>query len=261
MKLVWPVSDAALLVWSLLLLGWVAALYYLGRTESIWGRVHITPAKRWWTPAIPRLVLLAVLPFLVVGRTPRTAIALMVLGWSLALVLTVARERGKGSWRTRGAEFELGVSIGYALLSALIVGDSGPGPPFSIVQLPMDDARIAAVCFSAAILGFLHRGGTQVVRAILTKAGSLPTVASQVDEVEYNRGRLIGSIERLLLAGVVAAGSYAALGFLMAAKGLVRSKDLEKHDFAEYFLIGTLASTALAMIAGGLLRLVFLSLW
>ncbi len=261
MRLQWPVSAAALLVWSMLLLGWVAAMYYLGRTESTWGRVHITPTKSWWKPAIPRLLLLTAVPFLVIGRAPGIAIALMVLGCALALVLTVARERGKDGWRMRGAEFELGASIGYALLSALIVGDRAPGPLVTIFYLPIADHRLAAICFSVALLGFLHRGGTQVVRAILTRAGSLPTVASQVDEVEYNRGRLIGSIERLLLAGVVAAGSYAALGFLMAAKGLVRSKDLEKHEFAEYFLIGTLASTALAMIAGGLLRLVFTALW
>jgi hypothetical protein len=261
MRFLWPASAPAYVVWSLLLLGWVVALYYVGRTESIWGRVKISPTKSWWRPAVPRLVLLAVLPFLVIGRAPRTAIALMVLGYALALMLTVVRERGKDGWRTKGAEFELGITIAYALLSALIVGDGGPSPLFSIVQLPLSDNRLAALCFSAAILGFLHRGGTQVVRAILTKAGSLPTVASEVDEVEYNRGRLIGSIERLLLAGVVAAGSYAGLGFLVAAKGLVRSKDLEKHEFAEYFLIGTLASTALAMIAGGLLRLVFTTLW
>jgi hypothetical protein len=33
------------------------------------------------------------------------------------------------------------------------------------------------------------------------------------------------------------------------------------HDFAEYFLIGTLASTALAMVAGGVPRLTFITLW
>jgi hypothetical protein len=36
---------------------------------------------------------------------------------------------------------------------------------------------------------------------------------------------------------VVAAGSYATLAFLVAAKGLVRSEEFEKsRDFTEYFL-------------------------
>jgi len=39
-----------------------------------------------------------------------------------------------------------------------------------------------------------------------------------------NRGRLIGNLERLVLTLVVVAGSYAALGFLVAAKGLIRSE-------------------------------------
>ena len=67
--------------------------------------------------------------------------------------------------------------------------------------------------------------------------------------------------ERLLLAGMVAAGSYAALGFTIAAKGLIRSRDLERHEFAEYFLVGTLTSTLIALVAGGLLRMIFIALW
>jgi hypothetical protein len=63
-----------------------------------------------------------------------------------------------------------------------------------------------------------------------------------LDLAELNRGRLIGNLERILLTIVVAAGSYAALGFLVAAKGLIRSEEFEKRDFTEYFLIGSLTS-------------------
>jgi hypothetical protein len=101
-------------------------------------------------------------------------------------------------------------------LSAMLVGESALTPAatvtfeaYPIAPFTWTSSRVAALFFSAAILGFLVRGGTQVVRAILNKAGSLPTLQTEVDEVEYNRGRLIGSIDRLLLAGVVAAGSYA----------------------------------------------------
>lgn len=264
MNITWPSSDSALLLWSQLLLTWVVALYYAGRTSSIWGRVYVTTPDNWWAPAIPRFFLLFLVPFLLHGWNFLSAFLLAIVAFLLALALTYARERGNEAWRTRGAELELGVTGAYVLLAALLVGDQQMRPLLAIVKLPLSESRIAALCFSAAIMLFLIRGGTQVVRAILNKAGSLPTVQPQsdkIDEVEYNRGRLIGSIERLLLAGMVAAGSYAGLGFLIAAKGLVRSKDLEKHDFAEYFLIGTLTSTALAMIAGGLLRLIFLSLW
>jgi hypothetical protein len=261
MTLVWPSTHASLLLWSILLFGWVVAMYYVGSTSSPWGRVNPKRADNWWASAIAKVFLLFLLPFLLVGWRFLLALLLALLGSLLALALTYARERGRESWRSRGAEIELGITVAYVVLSALIVGNEVPRPLVQLVRVPMSDARLAAVLLAGALGLFAMRGGTQVVRGILNKAQTLPFVERQVDEVEYNRGRLIGSIERILLAGMVAAGSYAALGFLVAAKGLVRSKDLEKHDFAEYFLIGTLASTALAVVVGGLLRLVFTALW
>jgi hypothetical protein len=263
MSLSWPATHASLLLWSLLLLGWVVAMYYVGRTVSIWGRVHPAPPETWWGSGIAKMFVLFLLPFLVIGWRFMTAVLLALLASLLALALTYARERGgkHETWRARGAEFELGITSAYVLLSALLVGNETLRPLVALIRLPISDGRLAAICFAAAIMLFIVRGGTQVVRGILNKAQTLPIVERQVDEVEYNRGRLIGSIERLLLAGMVAAGSYAALGFLVAAKGLVRSKDLERHAFAEYFLIGTLSSTAIAIVAGGLLRLIFTTLW
>jgi hypothetical protein len=263
MTLNWPSTHPSLLLWSILLLGWVVAMYYVGRTVSIWGRIYPTQTENWWTSAIAKVFVLFLLPFLLIGWRFLIAISLAVLAALLALTLTYARERGgkHDTWRARGAEFELGITSAYLVLSALVVGDEAIRPLVSFVRVPVADARLAAICLGAAIALFMVRGGTQVVRGILNKAQTLPILEKQVDEVEYNRGRLIGSIERLLLAGMVAAGSYAALGFLVAAKGLVRSKDLERHEFAEYFLIGTLASTALAVIAGGLVRIIFQTLW
>ncbi|HXO35498.1 MAG TPA: hypothetical protein VN901_24430 [Candidatus Acidoferrales bacterium] len=82
-----------------------------------------------------------------------------------------------------------------------------------------------------------------------------------MDLAELNRGRLIGNLERILLTIVVAAGSYAALGFLVAAKGLIRSEEFEKRDFAEYFLIGSLTSVLIALSAGLVIRYVLVALW
>jgi hypothetical protein len=261
MPLTWPSTHASLLLWSALLLGWVVGVYYVGSTSSLWGRVNPGRADHWWTSAVGKVFLLFLLPFVLVGWRFAMALGLALVASILALALTYARERGRENWRSRGAEIELGLTAAYALFSALLVGTEGLRPPVALIRLPIGDGRMAALCFAAALTLFVIRGGTQVVRGILNKAQTLPLIEKQVDELEYNRGRLIGSIERILLAGMVAAGSYAALGFLVAAKGLVRSKDLEKHEFAEYFLIGTLASTALAVVAGGLLRLVFIHLW
>lgn len=85
--------------------------------------------------------------------------------------------------------------------------------------------------------------------------------AAKVDPREVSRGRLIGIVERLLLTLLAMVGSYPAIGFLVAAKGLVRAKEFEDRNYAEYFLVGTLVSTALALATGTLLRIVGEQLW
>src|SRR5207244_4062210 len=125
------------------------------------------------------------------------------------------------------------------------------------------------ICHSvivSAVLLFVIRGGTYIVRGCLRKTETLPqlilrgteadcdTGTKRLDIVEMNRGRLIGNLERLVLTVVVVAGSYAALGFLVAAKGLIRSEELQEREFAEYFLVGSLCSVLVALCAGLVIR-------
>src|ERR1043166_3928813 len=63
-----------------------------------------------------------------------------------------------------------------------------------------------------------------------------------------------GSLERALALTLVLLGEYGAVGWIIAAKSLARFKALEEREFAEYFLIGTLASFLLAVLAGVGLR-------
>ncbi len=68
-----------------------------------------------------------------------------------------------------------------------------------------------------------------------------------IDEREYNAGRVIGMLERILIFFFVFAGQFGAIGFIIAAKGFTRFKELDKREFAEYVLIGTLLSSLLAI--------------
>jgi hypothetical protein len=166
------------------------------------------------------------------------------------------------------------------------------------VPASMSPPQLAALCILASTLFLVVRGGTYIVRGILRKSGTLPSerapnatrehspispklpatqnasaaisIAASVDQPaqpnidveEYNRGRLIGNLERIVLTIVVAAGSYAALAFLVAAKGVVRSDEFDKNrDFAEYFLIGSLSSVLVALCAGITLRFALMRLW
>lgn len=61
-------------------------------------------------------------------------------------------------------------------------------------------------------------------------------------------GSWIGILEReiILLLGLL--GQYGAIGFVLTAKSLARYKQLEKKDFAEKYLVGTLLSCFIAFL-------------
>jgi hypothetical protein len=63
-------------------------------------------------------------------------------------------------------------------------------------------------------------------------------------------GATIGILERILIVVFVLTGSEAAVGFVVAAKTLARFRLLDDRDFAEYYLLGTLASVAVAIVSG-----------
>ena len=141
------------------------------------------------------------------------------------------------------------------------------------LSLPISREQISAISIVSGVLLFVIRGGTYIVRGCLRKTETLPqlslsgteadgdTGTKRLDLVEMNRGRLIGNLERLVLTLVVVAGSYAALGFLVAAKGLIRSEELQEREFAEYFLVGSLCSVLVALCSGLIIRYTLLALW
>lgn len=66
-------------------------------------------------------------------------------------------------------------------------------------------------------------------------------------------GKYIGWLERSLVLTFIVAGYPEGIGLLLAAKALVRYPEIKndtKGHFAEYFLIGTLTSVTLALVAG-----------
>lgn len=79
----------------------------------------------------------------------------------------------------------------------------------------------------------------------------------EVDESEYNTGRVIGLLERIFVFIFVLAGQYTAVGFILAAKGVARFQDFKSRTFAEYVLIGTLISTLLAMVMAFIIKALF----
>ena len=64
-----------------------------------------------------------------------------------------------------------------------------------------------------------------------------------------NAGRVIGNVERMLTLAFVVLGQYEAIGFLLAAKSLLRFRETDTVK-SEYVLVGTLLSFGIAILIG-----------
>ena len=64
-------------------------------------------------------------------------------------------------------------------------------------------------------------------------------------EIDNKAGRKIGTIERLIMIMFISMNQYAAMGLVLTAKSIARYDKITKDEkFAEYYLLGTLISTA-----------------
>lgn len=60
-------------------------------------------------------------------------------------------------------------------------------------------------------------------------------------------GEIIGYLERLIIFFLIIYNQIEAIGFVLAAKSLIRHKEMKKRKKAEYYLIGTLLSVISAL--------------
>jgi len=272
-------SPGSLLLTSELVLFWTLANYaVISDPVRLMNRLSAEnpPVPKFWSAIlIVRSLAMTLITFLIAGATSESLILGFFLG-AASLMLPIARR-----WWVApdyGAELEIGATTLVVILIVVCVVHWDLVGYRIWTPLPFPESKTSSLCLIAAIVIFNIRGATYVVRGILNKCGALPALdvpkdttvvprpnlvvtEKSVDTIEFNRGRWIGNLERLLLLAMVTQGSYAALAFLMAAKSLIRSKDLESRDWAEYFLLGTLASIAVSLAGGLLIRQVLRAFW
>lgn len=274
------------LLWAELFLIWSAATYGL-TLDPLKEESSSVPGVRWILILSCRSVGVAAITYALSRSILLSSLLLLIAFFQPFLRFHLAMDRL--------AEVEGIWIIGSMVLSFSIIRLLRLGTQY--VPGSVSSAKLAAICIMASTLFVVVRGGTYIVRGVLRKSsdllterrlrrpasprlskvsfesdfeGSVTAVAASVEEPmepavdakEYNRGRLIGDLERIVLTIVVAAGSYAALAFLVAAKGVVRFDEFEDNrEFAEYFLIGSLSSVLVALCAGLALRFALLHLW
>lgn len=259
-------TDAAFLLWAHTLLVWALANYSYRDPLASDSDVKETTERfgsidRWRLWVISRAFIAAgIVAYLASARLVLAAL-LLIGAIALPLIRSVFPAR-------RCAELEVVANAVFAAASFTLLKDHAAHVERAVFSIPLAEKRIAAACIVVALLLFTVHGGTTIVRGILKKSGAVPTVKDDVtdgrtlDVKEFNRGRLIGTLERVLLFAVVIAGSYEALGFIVAAKGLIRSREFElSRDMTEYFLIGSLSSVLIALATGSLAKAVLSAYW
>ena len=273
MTISWPATELSVLLWAETILAWVLCEYVLlGNqpiVEEMGSKTRAGLPKNWERRAAGRAAAMLLSLFLVHSWTGWRSLILMLVLPVLAVSLPFLRVALATRNKALGAELELTTNAVVVAVSGLLIGNPEAVPLRRLVQLPVSPNHLATVLLIAAILAFLATGSTHLVRGVLARVDAMPLKGSeardpateQLDIKEYNRGRVIGVIERIIMTVVVAVGAYAALMFLIGAKGLIRSNELTKHEFAEYFLIGTLASAAIAIVFGLMISGIVRVLW
>ena len=91
-------------------------------------------------------------------------------------------------------------------------------------------------------------GGRLIRRAI--RALGLPSISEETPAQLQDAGLYIGWLERFLVLTAICMQAPMIVGLILTAKSVARFPEFQKAKFAEYFLVGTLLSLALAVSAG-----------
>lgn len=128
-------------------------------------------------------------------------------------------------------------------------------------SVPADRALIAL-----GVLLVQVSTANQVVRLILASVGAVKPAGQPQPSDQLKGGRLLGSMERLLIVGLGLAGQLTLATAVVAAKSIIRFPEISAKrdpeagrvgidDVTEYFLVGSFASwihafAGLALVAG-----------
>jgi hypothetical protein len=101
-------------------------------------------------------------------------------------------------------------------------------------------------------------GGAVIIRKFLNYIADQKGISGHSspaqDHTIQKTGYYIGILERMLILTFVLCDSLTAVAFVFTAKSIARFNELNNREFAEYYLVGTLSSTALAIVCGLLMN-------
>ena len=111
-------------------------------------------------------------------------------------------------------------------------------------------ARIAGMELMIVVTGLVSSvwGAGHFIRTVADRlCEQNPDLREALSHGLENGGAMIGKLERALIFLLVFIGQPGGVGFLIAAKSIIRFEEAKKQPLAEYVLIGTLWSFGLSM--------------
>lgn len=158
--------------------------------------------------------------------------------------------------------YPISLVVGTIVILIALSGSADPiGGELATWYSNLDFGFVHDVAIDQFVLGvgavlFLLATGNRIVRFTLAA-----TEASLIEgEGTMRGGRVLGPMERLIVAAAVISGGAAGAGFVIAAKGLLRFREIRGADqsngpkqpkvdeITEYFLVGTFTSVIIAAI-------------
>lgn len=127
-------------------------------------------------------------------------------------------------------------------LCVALVGQPFEGSAFAVALMLLVMWKPAAV-FMRLLLHGVRVGGERCEGC-----------GGEDDDEGLRAGRWIGMLERTIIAVLVVHGQFAAIAFVLTAKSIARFKMLDDKEFAECYLVGTLASCVIALVVPPLLQ-------
>ncbi|PSG98080.1 hypothetical protein BRD56_02150 [Thermoplasmatales archaeon SW_10_69_26] len=232
---------------ALLLLGHVLADFALQTDRMV---AH----KHRWGPLLAHGLVVTLVHLLVLAPMLTVSVAGLVLAIGLTHVLVDGVKARLGD----PAEASLGLFAGDQLVHVLVLlvvwtqipSQAWTGSP--VVQaldgLPFQAwSLLATGSLYVSAFVFAGHGGNAIVQGLLPRRAMASIDAPDTNE-DLGAGGTIGMLERWIVLVLAFAGQWEAIVLVVGAKSLARFEELKSRPFAEYFLVGTLASVLVAVL-------------
>ena len=132
----------------------------------------------------------------------------------------------------------------FAIIGIVVYLFSNNTESSPIVEFPIDERILGTILAYLVCL----KPANIIIGEIL-KASKIESIQSITEKELPNAGKLIGITERVLSLTFILIGQFSAVGFLLAAKSILRYGEKDIHK-TEYVLVGTLLSFAIAILLG-----------